>query len=203
MKKQLVPLRTEMQVELTVNDIKQYFYCKRVVFFNHVMPLDKKLTYKMEHGQLSEEDIRRLESRRKLKKYNLEQGERIFSLWMTSEKMGLSGKLDLLIISPRGYFPVDFKYTTGSPYKNHIYQLGGYALLVEEKYQNKVSHGFIYLIPQEDVRIFDLTEDLKKEVLITLEEIRTMILEEKMPEASVSRRRCQDCEFRNFCGDVF
>ncbi|MBC7362792.1 MAG: CRISPR-associated protein Cas4 [Candidatus Aminicenantes bacterium] len=192
-----------MKIEITVNDIKQFFYCKRVVFFNHVMPVDKKPTYKMEQGRLLEEDLRGLEKRRKLSKYNLENGKRIFSLWMSSEKMGLSGKLDMLIISPKGYFPVEFKYSTNRPQKNHVYQLGGYALLIEEKYGQKVNQGFVYLIPKKEVHVFSITEDLKKEVFITMEAIKTMITAERMPEAAANRSRCQDCEFRNFCGDVF
>lgn len=192
-----------MKLALTVNDIKQYYYCKRVVFFNYVMPVDRKSTYKMEHGQLMEEKIIQLENRRKLKKYNLDKGERLYYLRMTSEKIGLSGKLDMLILSSQGYFPVDFKYTNGFPGKNHHYQLGGYALLVEEKFGVNVNHGFIYLIPKNDVTVFSLTEKLKNDILNTLEEIRSMINKEQIPQTTPFRNKCQDCEFKNYCGDVF
>lgn len=191
-----------MRVDLTVNDIKQYYYCPRVVYFNHIMPVDKKPTYKMEHGQVMEDEIIRLETRRKFKKYNLDEGERLFCLWMVSEKIGLSGKLDMLIMSSRGYFPVDFKYSTGPPQKNHRYQLGGYALLVEEKFGVEVNQGFVYLIPQKDITVFSLTEELKSDILSTLDEIRTMIKKEQMPQAARLRNKCLDCEFRNYCGDV-
>jgi CRISPR-associated exonuclease Cas4 len=192
-----------MKPELTVNDIKQYFYCKRVVFFNRVMSVDRKPTYKMEHGRLMEEEIRAFENRRKLRKYNLDQGIRLFYLGMTSERLGLSGKLDMLIISAQGYFPVDFKYSNGYPNKNHHYQLGGYALLIEEKFGELVKKGFIYLIPRNDVVVLPLTERLKGDILKTLDEIRSMIIKEIMPAPVFCRNRCLDCEFRNYCGDVF
>lgn len=201
-REQMIELQKQMKIEITINDIKQLFYCHRIVFFNHLMPVDKKQTYKMEHGRLIEDDIRELEKRRNLRKYNLTEGERIFHLWMSSDKMGLSGKLDMLIISREGYFPVDFKYTTGRPQKNHVYQLAGYALLIEEKYRKKVSHGFVYLIPKKEAYIFSLSKELKREVLTSLEVIRTMIQAERMPDAAVNRNKCKDCEFRNFCGDV-
>lgn len=192
-----------MKLELTVNDIKQYIYCKRVVFYHYLMPVDKKATYKMEHGKMMEEDIERLEQRRKLKKYNLDKGERIFHLWMRSDRLGLSGKLDMLISSNGEYFPVDFKFTTGIPHKNHRYQLGGYALLVEERFGVKVNNGFIYLIPENDVAIIGLTDELKMDILKIIKDIRLMIRKETMPEATKHRAKCLDCEFRNYCGDVF
>lgn len=188
---------------LSVNDIKQYIYCPRIVFFNHVMPVERKATYKMEYGKLAEDKIKRLENRRRLKKYNLDKGKRLFNLWMSSSKLGLSGKLDMLIISSSGCFPVDFKYTKGTAHKNHHYQLGGYALLVEEEFDSKVNKGFIYLIPKNDVTVLELTEQFKKSILQIVEEMRLMILKEQMPDMAFFRNRCRDCEFRNYCGDVF
>lgn len=190
-------------IELTVNDIKQYCYCQRIVFFNHIMPVDRKPTYKMIHGQSVEEKIIGLENKRKLKKYNLDKGERIFHLRLTSEKIGLSGKIDMLIKSPEGYFPVDFKYTTEPAQRNHFFQLAGYALLIEDRFRVTVDFGFIYLIPRDDLTVVNLTEKIKNETLDILEEIREMIKKEKMPEATPFRTRCLDCEFKNFCGDVF
>ncbi len=190
-------------IELTVNDIKQYCYCKRIIFFNHNMPVERKSTYKMIHGQLSEEMIKKLENRRKFNKYNLEKGERIFNLWMTSKKLCLAGKLDLLIKSPAGYYPVDFKYTNGFPQSNHLYQLAGYALLIEDNFRAQVDCGFIYLVPQDKVIMLSLTEKIKNETVKILDDIRELIKKEKMPEVNLTRAKCQDCEFRNYCGDIF
>jgi hypothetical protein len=44
-----------------------------------------------------------LEARRSLKRYDLGTGERRFHVWLESATLGLSGKLDLLIITPKGY----------------------------------------------------------------------------------------------------
>lgn len=192
-----------MKFDLTVNDIKQYLYCKRIVFFNYLMPVEKKSTYKMEHGKLMEEKIEHLDQRRKLKRYNLNQGERIYHLLINSDRLGLSGKLDMLISSNGEYFPVDFKFTSGRPHKNHIYQLGGYALLVEEKFGVEVNKGFIYLIPKNDVFTISLTNEIKTDILKMLEDIRFMIKNEIMPDATRHRAKCIECEFRNYCGDVF
>lgn len=190
-------------IDLRVNDLKQFSYCKRIVFYQYVMPVEKKATFKMEEGKRAEEVIDKLEKRRSLKEYRLAEGTRHFHVWLRSERLGLAGKLDLLIESSQGRFPIDFKYTAGRPQRNHVYQLCGYALLVEDAYQEAVTHGFIYLIPREEVVVVDLTPERKAETLTMLEEIRDMIQRESMPEPTPVRSRCAECEYRNYCGDIF
>jgi CRISPR-associated exonuclease Cas4 len=190
-------------IPLRVNDLKQYAYCPRVVFYQYCMPVNKKPTWKMEQGKVAEGNIDELEKRRKLREYRLAEGRREFHVWLSSKRLGLSGKLDLLIESPEGLFPVDFKMTAGRPYKNHVMQLCGYARLLEDCYGREVLKGFVYLIPQNDAVVFDLTEERKKEADALIGEIRRMIETEQMPPPTPVRNRCADCEFRNYCGDIF
>jgi len=188
---------------LRVNDLKQYEYCPRVVYYHYVMPVEKKATFKMEHGKSAESRLDALEPRRTIRRYGLPDGTRHFHVWLTSERLSLSGKLDMLIESSTGWYPVDFKETTGEVRSNHVRQLCGYALLVEEAYRCTVSRGFIYLIPGNRAEPVELTDDLKSETLCSLDVIRDMILSQRMPNATDVQARCTDCEYRNYCGDVF
>ena len=190
-------------IELRVTDLKQFVYCPRIVFYQYVMPVEKKTTFKMEAGKQAEVVIDKLEERRSLRKYRLAEGQRYFHVWLRSEHLGLAGKLDLLLDSPAGLFPVDFKYTSGRPHTNHRFQLCGYALLAEEAYGREVTHGFIYLIPQEEAVVLDLTQAQKEETLGLLADMRAMIRTERMPEPTPVRGRCDECEYRNYCGDIF
>ena len=188
---------------LRVNDLKQFEYCPRIVFYNTVMPVERKVTVKMERGKQEELRLDALESRRTLRRYELGSGERRFHVGLESAQLGLSGKLDLLIVSPKGLFPVDFKYTRGRPHRNHVVQLTGYALLVEDDFQTQVETGFIYLAPVQQVIAVAITKQLKEHTLQRLAEIRAMIRDGILPVATPVRARCEECEFRNFCGDVF
>ena len=190
-------------IPIRVNGIKQYAYCPRIVFYQYCMPVENKPTWKMEQGKIAEEEIDKLEKRRKLREYRLAEGNRRFHVWLRSERLGLSGKLDLVIDSPEGLFPVDFKMTTGRPHKNHIAQLCGYALLLEDRYQREVTKGFVYLIPNNDAVVFDLTAERKAETEAMIREIRRMIEKEQMAPPTPVRNRCTDCEYRNYCGDIF
>ena len=190
-------------IDLRVNDLKQFTYCERIVFYQYVMPVEKKTTFKMEEGKRAEEVIDKLEKRRSLREYRLTEGKRHFHVWLRSERLGLAGRLDLLIESPRGLFPIDFKFTSGRPQKNHIYQLCGYALLAEEAYQETVTQGFIYLIPRDEVVTVNLLQEQKEETLRLLDTMREMIRAERMPDPTPVRGRCAECEYRNYCGDIF
>jgi CRISPR-associated exonuclease Cas4 len=188
---------------LRVNDLKQYAYCPRIVFFQYAMPVARKATFKMEHGKAVEPRMEHLERRRKLREYGLDRGQRRFQVWLTSARLDLSGRLDLLITTPEALYPVDFKDTLEPVRYNHHVQLCAYALLVEECFETTVSTGFIYRIPRDDVVAIEVTADLRADTLRCLDEIRTMISDERMPPPTTIRGRCSDCEYRNYCGDVF
>jgi CRISPR-associated exonuclease Cas4 len=80
-------------LELTVNDLKQFVYCPRIVYYHYVMPVEKKPTYKMEHGARAEEVIERLEARRKLKSSELPRGKGFFTDGFLRQNWAFRGKL--------------------------------------------------------------------------------------------------------------
>jgi CRISPR-associated exonuclease Cas4 len=190
-------------IPLRVSDLKQFDYCPRIVFYNTVMPVARKTTVKMQRGKEEEFKLDALEKRRTLKRYQLGSGQRHFHVRLESATLGLTGKLDLLIISPQGFFPVDFKYTRGRPHRNHLFQLAGYAMLVEDKYKTEVPTGFIYLAPIQEIITIQFTQQLKEGTLSLLAEIRQMTTEAILPPPTPVRSRCDECEFRNYCGDIF
>lgn len=188
-------------VRLTVSDVKQYSYCPRIPYFTYIQPVDKKVTPKMEFGKEEHLDFSRLEKRRTLAAYRLDEGERSFQVRLSSERLGLEGVLDLLVINTQGYFPVEFKNSTRAPELNHKYQLVAYAMLVEDVHRVRVRHGFIYLIPNKRVYPVRVTQSARDFVKSVLARIRSMVQAETMPAGARSWARCTDCEFRNFCAD--
>ena len=157
----------------------------------------------MERGKEIEIKLDALEARRTLRRYRLGEGERRFHVWLNSPALGLSGKLDLLIVTPEACYPVDFKYTRDRPRRNHIMQLAAYALLVEDAIRVPVPMAFVYLTPSDQLVRINVTARLKGLVLARLASIRQMVEEAILPEPTPVRARCQECEFRNYCGDIF
>jgi CRISPR-associated protein Cas4 len=117
--------------------------------------------------------------------------------------LGLSGKLDLLIVTPEACYPVDFKDTEGGARRNHRQQLAAYALLVEEAFGRPVPDVFVYLVPRKTIVHIPLTEADHGEVRQALAGMRRMITREELPPPTEVRARCEVCEYQNYCADVW
>lgn len=189
---------------LQVNDLKQYLYCPRIVFYNNVMPVERKSTFKMDSGQRAQDRIEELELRRKLVRYGIAEGERKFRVYLKSARLGMSGMLDALIVDEGGrYYPLDYKETDSGPQANHRIQLCAYGILVEDHFQTSVERAFLYALRSDEVFEVPLDQPLRRRTEGALQAIREMVGREQMPEPADNPRKCENCEFRNFCGDVF
>lgn len=193
----------ETAIELTATDLKQWAYCQRIPFYRYVLPVRPAPTYKMERGRDVQAAVEALERRRGFRAYGLGKGERRFGIWLSSERLGLSGKLDLLILTADACFPVDFKDTEGGLRQNHRMQLAAYALLAEEAFKRPVPEAFVFLVPHKRVVAVELTDADRRHAEDALTDMRRLITSEEMPPPTTVRARCQACEFRNFCGDVW
>lgn len=191
---------------LRVTDIKQYDYCRRVVFYEYCLPGVRPVTYKMQAGIGEQDRIADLEERRSLRAYGVTQGERHFNVNVASQKLPLVGQIDMVIETGAGghahLIPVDFKLSRREPGRHFKLQLAAYALLLEENWGVPVERGAIYLIPLKRVIDVPITPRLRKDVIAHLAEIRGMIEAEQMPAPTTQRSRCVNCEFRRFCNDV-
>jgi len=190
-----------MDIMLTVTDVKNFVYCPRVVYFMYCLP-QRPLTYKMEEGKLEHGRTEELEERRSLRAYGLTEGQREFKVHLASKRLGLSGLLDMVVITAQEAIPVEFKNTSGPLGLNHKYQLVAYALLVEEKWDRPVRRGFVYRIPIKRSQELPITPNGRRFVLRLLAQIRRLIATETMPPPTTQRGRCRDCEFRRFCNDL-
>lgn len=194
-----------MAVQLKVSDIKQYFYCPRVVYFEYCQPVEKKVSYKMEEGNAAQKALEILEKRRTLARYGLENGKRHFGINLVSDNLNLSGNLDLLVENKKGYFPVEFK-NAFAPAKipfNHKLQLTAYGMLVESNYDIIVSKGFLYYLLNEEVKTVRFTLDLRNLVLEAIKGTREIIEAGIFPEPPKYKNKCVDCEFLRHCGDRY
>ena len=189
--------------DFRVTDLKQFAYCARIPFYQHVMGFHGKPTYKMEQGKTAQAAIESLEKRRRFREYGLSEGKRHFGLSLHSREIGIAGKLDLLIETPDACYPVDFKYTTGRPHHNHLLQLAGYSLLAAEYFSKPVPAGFIFILTDDLTFRFPMSGSLLAEARSALTTMHETIEREIFPEPTPVRARCTDCEYRNFCADVF
>lgn len=193
---------------LTVGDVKQYFYCPRIVYFNYLMPDFRPVTYKMEEGKRRQKEEEKLERRRKISRFGFGPREdlkatKLFNLKLISQRLFLSGLLDMALLMDKEVIPVDFK--DGSFSKSplvalhHKYQLIAYGLLLEEHYGKFSGRGFIYSLEDGQVRCVPFSEGAKVFLKSKMRKMRRMILEEEFPDETPYKGRCRECEFKPVC----
>src|SRR5260370_35608320 len=123
------------------------------------MPGLGKPKYKMTEAVMAQELTESLEMRRGLTQYGLENARRRFNVWLRDERLGLSGKLDLLLEAPEEAAVVDFKLTSGDLGENQRMQLAGYCLLAEAACGVPARRGFVYRIPDNRGVAVCITEE--------------------------------------------
>ncbi|MGI9049199.1 MAG: CRISPR-associated protein Cas4 [Rubrobacteraceae bacterium] len=188
-------------LDLTVTDIRQHVYCPRIPYYRYTMPLERPVTAKMDLGKEEHETTSAKEARRTLKAYGIKEGERRFGVDLYSKILGLRGKIDMVILTPREVIPVEYKMAAGVGL-HHKYQLTAYALLAEHTYSRTVSRAFVYLTPEKKAVEVPITPAMRKHVKKIVAELRDAAENERLPRPTPHRARCTDCEYRRFCGDV-
>lgn len=194
---------TERQLTFQVTDLRQYLYCPRVVFYTYCLPLIRPTTFKMEEGLRSHREEAERERRRGLRVYGLPEGERITRVDLASGRLGLRGRVDLVIrVENREAIPVEYKNSVRVPGEHFQLQLATYGLMLEEKWGLPVRRGFIYAIPLRRAREVPFSPAMFKKVEDAAIAMWEMVEGEQMPEPPARRRQCVACEFRRFCNDM-
>ena len=127
--------------------------------------------------------MEQLASRRKLKKFDLDQGEMISKQKFVSTRLGLKGTLDLVIKSKEGIFPIEFSRTAEKPQKKHLYHLAADALLLEDHYGIIVTQGFIYCFSVPDIQVTEITDEKRKKTHLST--ATTRLSGKLMPKSSL------------------
>lgn len=193
------------EIPFRVTDLKQWVYCRRILYYHSCLPDVRPVTYKMEAGVEAGRAEEGREERRSLRAYGLESGEREFNVPLSSERLGLRGEVDMVITAPgvggSEVIPVDYKFSriAGPHFK---LQIAAYALLLEEARGCEVRQGFLYHIPLRRAEAVPVDRRLRRQLAEALMEMRSMLETEKMPPPTPNLRKCVACEFRRFCNDV-
>lgn len=189
--------------DLRATDLRQFLYCPRVVYFSYVMPVKRVETYSMQHGRAAELEHARLERRRTLGRYGLDEGERRYDVWLRCQTLGVTGIVDEVIDAPSGPIPVDIKWTSTGVAFGHRVQLAVYALALEEQTGRSVPFGFIHLVPGRKVMKVTVDEHLRSAARDLTRRVREMVKDAAFPAPADRVAKCTACELRFFCNDVF
>ncbi|MCJ2563475.1 MAG: PD-(D/E)XK nuclease family protein [Candidatus Thermoplasmatota archaeon] len=125
--------------------------------------------------------------------------ERIRPMMFVSEKHGLRGRPDYVVLEEEFHIPVEIKTgrTPRGPLFSHILQTAAYCVLLEEEYGDPPPYGILkYGEVEHEI---DYTPDLKELVLSKLEEMRKARRTGVVHRNHGRRMKCVHCSRRSVC----
>jgi CRISPR-associated protein Cas1 len=131
------------------------------------------------------------------------------SVQISSERLGISGKLDLVEEKGGAAYPVEYKRGSGPPggndlppyWDNDAIQLCAQGLLLEEELGVPVPRGILYYIGSKSRVEVPLDDDLRARTLQAIRTIRELSARDAPPEPLPAelRHRCFGCSLATVC----
>ncbi|MBD3198142.1 MAG: CRISPR-associated protein Cas4 [Candidatus Lokiarchaeota archaeon] len=177
-------------------EIRQYVYCKRIIFFRHVLHAPMKQTYKMEYGVKKHEKLQEIANKEK------EASQKYFNVYLTDPDSSLVGLIDYFEFDGNEAYPVEIKSGNLPPDgldNPHKLQVAAQALLIEKNFDFLVKKVRIFYTKHHELVEYPIDIEDKLKVLKIVEEIETLIDREKIPEPTKHQGKCVDCECKSYC----
>ena len=191
---------------IPVRALNQVTYCPRLYYLEYVealMPLNEHV----EDGLFQHRRVDDPTLQHRTRKEGAALHTR--SVQISSEKLGLTAKLDLVEEKNQAAYPVEYKRGTGpaeengqSPYwDNDAVQLCAQGLLLEEELGAPVPHGILYYIGSKSRVQVALDEELRTKTLQAIRTIRELSARDTPPEPLPAelRHRCFGCSLNIIC----
>ena len=177
-------------------DIRQFAYCKRKLYFRYVIRAPMKQTYKMEYG--TEEHNKFQKEVSKAKEYV----QKYYNIYLSDPQLGLVGLIDYFEFDGKEAYPIEIKSGNIPPKgleNPDKLQVTAQAILIEKNFDFLVKKVCVYYSKYKKVIDYPIRIEDKLRVMKFIEEINKMLTSEKIPNPTKNKGRCIDCECRNYC----
>ena len=180
------------QVEVLISALEHWSYCPRQCGLIHVEQVYDENVFTLRgsraHSRVSEPATTHEGGKRI---------ERALPVW--SDTLGLYGIADVVEFDPDGaIFPIEYKHGPRKANRHDDLQLCAYALCLEEMTGRSVPGGAVYSVQSKRRREVAFTEELREAARQTIQEIRAMLKEGKLPPP-VDDARCPPCSLVDAC----
>lgn len=125
------------------------------------------------------------------------------SVMWSSERLGITGRLDLLEEKDTATYPVEYKKgykpKGREPWPNDCVQLCAQGLLMQENGLPLPAHGYLYYIGSKKRIPVPFDETLLRRTLDTVEECHALADQDRLPPAVSNRNQCFACSLYPLC----
>lgn len=189
---------SENKIIINAEEVRQYLYCKRIIYWRRVAGFTTTKSGLMEAGE---------EFHEMRKTYNyIRKGDiaNYRDQYYFHPKYRIGGKVDLLRELEDEIIPVETKRFYNDrirPSHGHIAQavVGGMAASYElEKDFTTIEIKYWRGIKS----MIDVTAKMKADILEVIQNMREMISDQNIPEPTKHKKKCERCEFNKICFSV-
>ncbi|HBL13309.1 MAG TPA: CRISPR-associated protein Cas4 [Cyanobacteria bacterium UBA11162] len=120
------------------------------------------------------------------------------AIWLKSEQYKLIGKSDLIESESGQLYPVEYKRGHKGEWDNDELQVCAQALCLEEMTGQTITQGFVYYAHSHQRQLVEISDQLRKEAIATLQSIIQLMQTGQMPKAIYSKR-CKGCSLYSQC----
>lgn len=187
-------------IKIAVNQIRQYIFCPRVVYFETVLGISVQKPYWVNYGTEYHKNMITLLKRNNLVRLGFKDGEYTLktNVSLNTEDYNFYGIADGVLLKEDEVIPVELKMSTANINKSHEMQLIAYGMLAEKIYNKKFIYGIVVYGNRKKINTINAK---KTELLSIVSEITHMINLGKIPNSSATLDKCMQCEYLNFCND--
>ncbi len=188
---------------ITPSEVMEYLFCPRFVYYMNVLKIEQH-----EHRRALVNKGRNIHQLKLVqnKDYLRKKAgakDKLIDVYLSSEKLRLVGRMDeILFLEDGSAAPLDYKYAfwENRIYKTLRYQQVLYALLIEEHFAKQVNKAFIvYTRTKNHLEEIALSSKMKGQAKEMLDEVFEIINLAQYPKATTTKRKCEDCTYRNLC----
>jgi CRISPR-associated protein Cas1 len=197
---------TETLDLIPVRALNQVTYCQRLYYLEYVesvMPINEHVEEGLfQHRRVDDPDLQHRTRK---------EGDALHtrSVQISSERLGISGKLDLVEEKDGQVCPIEYKRGSGPPggngqpdyWENDAVQLCAQGLLLQEELGVPVPRGILYYIGSKSRVEVPLDDDLRTKTLQAIRTIRELSDKDTPPEPLPAelRHRCFGCSLATIC----
>lgn len=195
-------IELDRQGFLTIKDLMNYHYCKRLIYFENVLRIPQATTVKELKGRELHAAFSKKSKRNKIVK-KFPKLPKEYNLGLDSKELNFRTVLDCLIIDKgkNEAFPLEYKDTKKPDkiYWTFKIQMLAESLLVKEMLGYNIPFAFIKFEQSDDIAKIKVTENKLEKVRETINEINQIIQTELLPEPTEFQKRCKDCCYWKIC----
>jgi CRISPR-associated exonuclease Cas4 len=188
---------------ITPSEVMEYLFCPRFVYYMNVLKISQH-----EHRRNlvnKGRDIHQLklvQNKEYLRK-SVGAVDKLVDVYLSSESLRLVGRMDeVLFLNDGSAAPLDYKYAywENKVYKTLKFQQVLYSMLIMENFNVPVDKAFIvYTRTKNHLVEIPINQNLIAKAKQILDEVFKIINLAQYPKATTTKRKCEDCTYRNIC----